>query len=202
MSVNIREVTAVPGKWAPLLPEHVPVAAGSRIRQASPHLLQLSQEGSKQMVGPWCLNVLSASTPKASFFVPFFSKHEQLQEFQDLVQNEDLNLATPPPSGTLLASSGEVCECMTLALLRSPHQPLASGQHWEAELVKFTSALAQHQHMGALEHITAELTHASRSPGESLPSGAAGVGAESPLAACSQPEPRRPPTLCLWPSLS
>lgn len=61
-----------------------------------------------------------------------------------------LNLATPPPSGTLLASSGEVCECMTLALLRSPHQPLASGQHWEAELVKFTSALAQHQHMGAL----------------------------------------------------
>lgn len=90
MSVNIREVTAVPGKWALLLPEHVPVAAGSRIRQASPHLLQLSQEGSKQMVGPRCLNVLSASTPKASFFVPFLSKHEQLQEFQDLVQNEDV----------------------------------------------------------------------------------------------------------------
>lgn len=90
MSVNIREVTEVPGKWAPLLPEHVPVAVGSRIRQASPHLLQLSQEGSKQMVGPQCLNMLSASTPKASLFVHFLSKHEQLQEFQDLVQNEDV----------------------------------------------------------------------------------------------------------------
>lgn len=90
VSVNIREVTEVPGKWAPLLPEHVPVAVGSRIRQASPHLLKLSQEGSKQMVGPQCLNMLSASTPKASLFVHFLSKHEQLQEFQDLVQNEDV----------------------------------------------------------------------------------------------------------------
>lgn len=66
------------------------MAVGSRIRQASPHLLQLSQEGSKQMVGPRCLNVLSASTPRASFFVHFLSKHEQLQEFQDLDQNEDV----------------------------------------------------------------------------------------------------------------
>ena len=89
------------------------MAAGSRIRQASPHLLQLSQEGSKQMVGPRCLNVLSASTPKASFFVHFLSKHEQLQEFQDLEQNEDVRRSFKKHSefqaSSVLAREGAGC---------------------------------------------------------------------------------------------
>ena len=65
-------------------------------------------------------------------------------------RSPQLTLATPPPLGTSLVSSGEVCECMTFALSQSPHQPLASEQHWEAELVNFTAARAEHQHMGAL----------------------------------------------------
>lgn len=89
VSVNIREVTEVPGKWAPLLPEHVPVAVGSRIRQAATPP-PAAVPGRLQADGgaPVSEHAVSLHPQRHPLFCHFSTQARAAAGFQDLVQNE------------------------------------------------------------------------------------------------------------------